>query len=87
MKNVFKYHQIFPPNYDLGKVVAPVALHYSRNDWLAGVSDVYRLYEELGNPIGKFQVLDEKFNHLDFLWGNDAHELVYPTVLHLMMQY
>lgn len=37
LENLFVYGQFTPPEYDLSKVTAPVALHYSANDWLAAV--------------------------------------------------
>ena len=33
--NLYTYGQFTPPDYDLSKVTAPVALYYSQNDWLA----------------------------------------------------
>jgi hypothetical protein len=36
-ENFFIYGQYTPPEYDLRKVTAPVALHYSENDMLAAV--------------------------------------------------
>lgn len=35
--NQIKYGRLTPPDYDLKKVTAPVALHYSDNDWLSAV--------------------------------------------------
>jgi hypothetical protein len=37
-KNLLTYGQLSPPAYDLSKITAPVALHYSENDWLAAVT-------------------------------------------------
>jgi hypothetical protein len=37
LENMFIYGQFTPPDYDLRKVTAPVALHYSENDWLAAI--------------------------------------------------
>lgn len=36
-KNLVKYGQMTPPEYDLSSVTAPVYLHYSDNDWLCAV--------------------------------------------------
>jgi len=33
--NMANYGQLTPPDYTLGLVSAPVALHYGDNDWLA----------------------------------------------------
>lgn len=35
IRNLQKYGWGTPPAYDLKKVTAPVALHYSDNDWMA----------------------------------------------------
>ncbi|KAK5643259.1 hypothetical protein RI129_007104 [Pyrocoelia pectoralis] len=85
--NLNKYRSPFPPKYNLKNVKAPVYLHYSRNDWLSNEKDVIRLYRELGNPIGKFRVLDDKFNHIDYIYGIDAYELLYVRVLGLMKRH
>ncbi|XP_017772755.1 PREDICTED: lipase 3-like [Nicrophorus vespilloides] len=84
--NQKKYGSIFPPNYKLKKVVAPVYLFYSRNDWLSAEVDVNRLYTELGNSQAKMLVADPKWNHLDYMWGIDAPHLVYNKVISLMEQ-
>jgi lysosomal acid lipase/cholesteryl ester hydrolase len=33
-KNLEVYGQISPPEYDLSKITAPVALYWAENDWL-----------------------------------------------------
>lgn len=68
-------------------MTAPVALLYSHNDWLAAEVDVLKLYNELGNPIGRFLVSDAQFNHLDYLWGRDVDTLVYNKVFGLMTNF
>ena len=35
--NIAHYGQEEPPDYDLTKVSAPVALHYGQNDWLDAI--------------------------------------------------
>ena len=37
LANKFIYGQFNPPDYDLRKVTAPVALYYSENDWLVAI--------------------------------------------------
>lgn len=49
--------------------------------------DVQKLYSKLGNPIGKFRVPLDEFNHLDFLWGKDANILLYDKILSLLSRY
>lgn len=79
--NLERYKSVFPPNYDLSKVTAPVFLFYSRNDWMVGIQDVDRLCKELSNCQGKLLVTEDTFNHLDFTYGNNAPKLVYRNVV------
>lgn len=39
--NLKKYGQISPPNYNIKKIVAPVALYYASNDDLSAVKVFY----------------------------------------------
>lgn len=80
-KNLFKYGSLFPPDYNLKHVTAPVFLHYSDNDWMAAVKDVDELAGKLGNVVGKFRVPDPKFNHLDYTYAKDADTLLYNRVI------
>ncbi|XP_012054536.1 PREDICTED: lipase 3-like [Atta cephalotes] len=73
-----------PPNYDLSKIKVPIYLYYSKNDWLANVKDVKKLYKELGNPSGKTLIADKKFNHLDYMWAKDVKKLVYDQIIERM---
>ncbi|XP_066601284.1 lipase 3-like [Prorops nasuta] len=87
IKNLVVYGHIQPPSYNLRSIKIPVSLHYSSNDWLANVLDVDKLYRQLGKPYGKFLVPHNKFNHLDFLWGNNVRELVYDKLVNLLLQF
>lgn len=70
-----------PKDYNLSKVTAPVYLICGRNDWLSDLRDVKKLYSMLPNVAGTLIVKDEKWNHLDFMYGIDAPELVYKYVI------
>ncbi|KAL6438007.1 hypothetical protein ACFW04_004350 [Cataglyphis niger] len=76
-----------PPKYDVKEIKVPVSLIYSKNDWLANVKDVEKLYSELGNPYSLFLVEDKKFNHLDYMWAIDAKPLVYDPIISLMKEF
>ncbi|XP_047993750.1 lipase 3-like [Leguminivora glycinivorella] len=82
--NILLYGTPQPPRYDLSKVTSPVFLHYSPSDALADVRDVDRLFAELGRPVGKFRIPDDRFGHLDFIWGIDANKIVYERVINLL---
>lgn len=76
-----------PPAYNLTAITAPVFLHYSDNDWLSTPSDVERLMIELPVVVGRYRVPMKKFNHLDFVFANDANKLVYERLLNIMSQF
>lgn len=87
VKNTLKYGSLTPPEYTLQAITAPVALYYGNNDWLAGVKDVQELAGKLGNLLLKYEIPFPKWNHLDFLWGISAKELVYDKVMEVMSAY
>lgn len=84
MENGYRYGQAEPPHYPLNRIRARVALHYSANDWFAGVIDVLTLADRLPNLIGKFLVPLPEFNHLDFTYAIDADTLLYNKIIAMM---
>jgi len=87
LKNKKLYGAYKPPSYDLKKVTAPVALHFSSNDWLADPKDVIKLQVGLPHVIKNYLVPQPKFNHLDFIIAIDSRHLVYNDVIESMKQY
>lgn len=85
--NLKQYGTSKPPEYDLSKANVPIALHYSRNDWMAAEEDVERLAKELPNVIGLFRVKFDKFNHLDYMWAIDINPLLNDRVVDLMNRF
>lgn len=68
-------------------VKAPVYLYYSQNDWVSAVKDVDTLAKQLGNLQGKFLNPDKKFNHIDYVYGMGAPELLYYGIIDLMKKH
>lgn len=85
IENVLKYGQTTPPSYNISKITAPVALHYSDNDLLSDTVDVELLHKKLPNPVGMFRVPLAKFSHLDFIWAIDAPTLLYDSIRKLLL--
>ncbi|XP_024882714.1 uncharacterized protein LOC112461630 [Temnothorax curvispinosus] len=83
-KNLLIYNATEPPDYNLANITVPIALFYADNDWLANSLDVKKLYSMLPNVLDLYRVPFPKFNHLDFIWGKDAFELVYKRLLEIM---
>ncbi|XP_017099328.2 lipase 3 isoform X2 [Drosophila bipectinata] len=84
LRNHWIYGTLEPPSYQLQNVKAKVALYYGQNDWLAPPEDVEMLHSRLPNVITKYLVDDKEFNHLDFIWGIDAKELLWDRMFETM---
>ena len=91
LANQIKYNQAKPPEYDLGEVRSrSLVLFTAENDWLASPKDVARLRAELGvKPMRVFNISEQlpKWNHIDFLYGKDAGELVNARIVEVMHQF
>ena len=84
-KNYRLYHSLVPPEYELNKVIAPVALFSSDDDVLADTEDVELLTEKLSNIVDQEKV--EGFSHFDFLWGKYSVTLVFEPIVKLLARY
>ncbi|GLV35379.1 Lipase 4 [Carabus blaptoides fortunei] len=83
--NLRIYNSTVPPDYNLSKITAPVALFYSDNDYQSNATDTEHLYKELGNPVAK--VLIDKISHYSFFHGRHIREMLYNKVIELMKYY
>ncbi|GLV35382.1 uncharacterized protein CBL_01468 [Carabus blaptoides fortunei] len=84
--NLQVYNRTEPPDYDLSKVTAPVAIYCSENDWQSSAVDADQLYQELGNPIDKF-VLAERPNHYSYFHGKNMRQILYSRMAEVMHRY
>ncbi|KAK7076518.1 hypothetical protein SK128_021905 [Halocaridina rubra] len=85
--NIEAYGQTEPPSYQLNKVTSPVALIWSKNDWLASPKDVLHLLAKLPNVVHLKMIQDPLFTHLDFIWAINADELLYRHILGLLSEH
>lgn len=84
--NMEKYHAAVPPQYNVTKMETPVALFTATNDWLADPYDVnHSLRPYLSNIIQDKNI--DEWNHLDFVWGEDAHSIIYEDILKILAEY
>lgn len=86
-KNRLLYGQDKPPEYNLSRVMAPVAIFWSLNDWLAHPDDIKTLVRRLPNVALDYQVPDPLFSHLDFSVGTTARSQVYDKMIEIMDSY
>lgn len=76
------HFQFKPPEYRVENMATPTVLFAGAKDKLADPKDVEILKKRLSN-IKYFEQI-EHWNHLDFLFGIDAPELLYSKMLDIM---
>ncbi|KAG6457964.1 lipase 3-like [Manduca sexta] len=86
IKNMEKYGESTPSSYDLNQVTVPVIIFSSSSDWLSTVPDIVNLLTKIHNVIVHHVVKKSDFSHTDFLWSNNAPELVYYLILDILQQ-
>ena len=74
--------QFWPPEYKVENMQTPTALFSGLNDKLASPKDVELLRQRLTNM--KYFKEIEGWNHVDFLFGNDAPQLLYSKILNMI---
>ena len=77
-ENLARYQIIKPPDYVITEMEVPCALFWSERDNMASFADVKRLREELRN-LKSVEKVD--LSHIDYLWGENAHEELYQKIL------
>lgn len=83
-KNLALYKEHIPPRYNISLVTVPTYVYYSSNDLLCHPSDIEAMYQDLGNPKGKYLIPMKEFNHMDFLWAMSVRKLVYARMLKVL---
>nr|XP_050027650.2 gastric triacylglycerol lipase-like isoform X1 [Dermacentor andersoni] len=87
LQNKKIYGQKRPPEYDLSRVTAPVALYWSAGDVLARPVDVKHLAKRLPNVVLSYKVPVRGFTHIDFVWSIYAKDHLYKEILRMMLKY
>ncbi|CAG2061709.1 unnamed protein product, partial [Timema podura] len=83
-RNLRIYRQFTPPDYDLGKVTAPITLIYSSGDKLADLQDVEQLIDRLPNVYDTIFINDPQFQHMDFMTNPDLDTVIYDEIISSM---
>jgi pimeloyl-ACP methyl ester carboxylesterase len=84
-ENVVRYGQANPPEYSVSNLSLPVALLSGGHDTLSAPEDVQRLAPLFPNL--RFTKSIDYYNHLDFVWGNDADGVIYRDVVDFLKRY
>jgi len=86
-KNLKKYGQTKPPEYDLRKVTSPVVLYYSKNDRVVDDGTIHKLISVLPKVYQTIIIPDDKFGHIDYAFNSNAKTLVFDSVINIARQF
>ncbi|CAK1554549.1 unnamed protein product [Leptosia nina] len=81
------YNSTEPPRYNLGAVTMRIVLIAGRNDWLAPLKNVNLLSKKLPNVVQYIIHPLKQFNHLDFTWGENVKENLFPYIFDALNMY
>ncbi|XP_070610306.1 lysosomal acid lipase/cholesteryl ester hydrolase-like [Erythrolamprus reginae] len=84
-KNMEKYNQTTPPIYKIEDIKIPFALWSGENDSFVNIKDIQALIARLSNVIYHQHV--PEWQHLDYIWGLDATEVMYMPIIEIMKKY
>eukprot|EP00455_Lapot_gusevi_P033886 TRINITY_DN3717_c0_g1_i4.p1 TRINITY_DN3717_c0_g1~~TRINITY_DN3717_c0_g1_i4.p1 ORF type:complete len:263 (+),score=104.78 TRINITY_DN3717_c0_g1_i4:127-915(+) len=86
--NLKHYGRISPPDYDLTKLTKPLtAVFTGGHDALADPVDVQTVLTQVPASTVIYYKEVPEYEHLDFTWGLDCHEKIYPDVVALLKKY
>ncbi|KAH8244282.1 hypothetical protein KR026_005432, partial [Drosophila bipectinata] len=90
----FNYHNVWenrrrhgsdlPTQYTVASIDCKVALYYGKNDRFTSVKDVQRLRDALPNVVHENLLKSERYNHINFIYGNDVKTVLYDEVIEVM---
>lgn len=85
MANMKAYGSYEPPEYDPGRINIPTYLYWGDVDDLGDPDDVKILENRMNSSIrGSFMFRD--VNHLEFVWGLNAPQFVYPKLIRTLKE-
>ncbi|XP_076749928.1 lipase 3 [Xylocopa sonorina] len=87
MKNYYAYNSSEPPDYNLNKIITPIAFFSSDTDLLVTKTDLDLLKSKLDNIVFHEVVPTKYFSHYDFLWGESSVSIIFEPILKLLTLY
>ncbi|XP_018561404.1 lipase member K-like [Anoplophora glabripennis] len=84
--NLKHYGRLTPPIYDIKNIHVPVYLMFSAQDWATPEADARNLWRNLPSEsrYGMRKINIDTFNHIDFVFGRHARQLVYDPLVEVL---
>lgn len=76
------YHQDSPPVYNVSKMITPTAFFFGGCDSLSNATDVEALIPKVPDLV--LTQFFPKWNHVDFVFGEDATQVLYNHLVKIM---
>ncbi|XP_073959951.1 lipase 1-like [Choristoneura fumiferana] len=86
-ENMKRYGFAVPPEYNLRKVTAKIAIFFGNNDNLSRPRDVEYLRTLLPNVVEYHLMKEKEWSHIDFIYGNDMPETLFPYIFQVLEKY
>uniref|UniRef100_A0A3Q3WSB2 AB hydrolase-1 domain-containing protein n=1 Tax=Mola mola TaxID=94237 RepID=A0A3Q3WSB2_MOLML len=83
--NMKHYNQSNPPLYRVQDMKVPTALFSGGQDTLADPKDMAVLLTQVSHLV--FHQHVDHWEHLDFIWGLDAPQVMFPSILKLLQEH
>lgn len=87
IRNMAVYNSLVPPEYDLSRVTMKIALFVAKNDNISTIKDVALLKKRLPNVVDYKVMIDDEFNHVDYIWGRNTHKTMFPMLFKILNKY
>lgn len=77
---------VIPSDFPLHQITVPISLHYSTIDKISNPKDVKKLISKLNGTTNLHVQENNRLNHIDFMWGKHAAEIVYSDIIKFFAQ-
>ncbi|KOB65389.1 Lipase [Operophtera brumata] len=86
-RNLISFIPFFQSEYGLSKVTMKTAIFVASNDKVSTLKDGELLRKDLPNVVDYRVMGRTQFNHIDFVWGENMKEYLFPQIFEVLEKY